>query len=52
MTKLMNIRIGQRFRDPSTKRVFTLLKKEGNMVEVTNGKRLFAWPIQANVESL
>ena len=50
--KLLNVRTGQRFRDPSTRRVFVLLKKEGNMAEVNDGKRDYAWPLQANVDSL
>lgn len=52
MTKLSNIRTGQRFQDITSKKVYTCLRKEGSMVEVFDGKRPYAWPVHAKVEPL
>jgi hypothetical protein len=52
MKELLNVRTGQKFRELSTGRVFTLLSKEGNMAEVIHQDRKWAWPVQAKVQPL
>jgi len=52
MTKLINLRTGQRFRDLKSKRVYVVRSKEGAMVEVEDTRRLWAWPSEAKVEAL
>lgn len=50
--QLLNIRTGQKFKELSTGRVFTLLSKEGNMAEVIHNNKKWAWPVKAKVQPL
>jgi hypothetical protein len=47
--KLWQLSIGERFTDPTSRRVYVVTSQEGGMTEVRYNGKYWAWPNQAVV---